>query len=162
MSEIHPMRSDQVFVLFLIILIPMTGCFESVVDDAEAQQENSDENVLTSDTIISMPSVVTISIEGGQTETITLNGTTMLLETVHKMDYQGYWRTNQGTVEMSMSCENGFTMDRFWLDGGNNEYLPNLPNIECEIILNSQPANSEEPQTATILTFSEAVLHELD
>ena len=162
MSEIHPMRSDQVFVLLLIILIPMTGCFENVIDDAEAQQENSEENVITSDAIISMPSVVTISIEEGQTETISLNGTTLLLETVHKMDYQGYWRTNQGPVEMSMSCDNGFTMDRFWLDGGNNEYLPNLPGVECEVTLNTQPSNSESPQTATVLTFSEAVLHEFE
>lgn len=37
MSEIHFMRSDQIFVLLLIILIPLTGCFENGVGDADAQ-----------------------------------------------------------------------------------------------------------------------------
>ena len=37
------MRSDQVFVLLLIILIPMTGCFDNSVGDAEGSQD-SDSN----------------------------------------------------------------------------------------------------------------------
>jgi hypothetical protein len=39
------MRSDQVFVLLLIILIPMTGCFDNSVGDAEgAQDDPTDDN----------------------------------------------------------------------------------------------------------------------
>ena len=39
------MRSDQVFVLLLIILIPMTGCFDNSVGDAEgAQDDPADDN----------------------------------------------------------------------------------------------------------------------
>lgn len=34
------MRSDQVFVLLLIILIPMTGCFDNSVGDAEGSQDS--------------------------------------------------------------------------------------------------------------------------
>ena len=34
------MRSDQVFVLLLIILIPMTGCFDNSVGDAEGAQDS--------------------------------------------------------------------------------------------------------------------------
>ena len=42
------MRSDQVFVLLLIILIPLTGCFENGVGDADAQDatEENETNVI--------------------------------------------------------------------------------------------------------------------
>ena len=36
------MRSDQVFVLLLIILIPLTGCFENGIGDADAQDATGD------------------------------------------------------------------------------------------------------------------------
>ena len=153
------MRNDQIFVLLLVVLLPLTGCFDGGgIGDAEAQDTSSGDDSSSADTVVTMPAVMTISINEGQTQTITLNGTTLLLETVHKQDGSGYWRTNQYSVEMSMTCDNGFSMDRFWLGGGNNEYLPNLPNVECDIEMNTQPANSETPQTATILTFSEAIL----
>ena len=153
------MRKDQIFVLMLVVLLPLTGCFDGGgIGDAEAQDTSSGDDSSSADTVVTMPAVMTISINEGQTQTITLNGTTLLLETVHKQDGSGYWRTNQYSVEMSMTCDNGFSMDRFWLGGGNNEYLPNLPNVECDIEMNTQPANSETPQTATILTFSEAIL----
>ena len=153
------MRKDQIFVLMLVVLLPLTGCFDGGgIGDADAQDTSSEDDSSSADTVVTMPAVITISINEGQTQTITLNGTTLLLETVHKQDGSGYWRTNQYNVEMSMTCDNGFTMDRFWLDGGNNEYLPNLPDVECDIEMNTQPANSETPQTATILTFSEAIL----
>ena len=35
------MRNDQIFVLLLILLLPMTGCFGAVVGDVEADEEDS-------------------------------------------------------------------------------------------------------------------------
>ena len=35
------MRNDQIFVLLLILLMPMTGCFGGVVGDVEADEEDS-------------------------------------------------------------------------------------------------------------------------
>lgn len=33
------MRNDQIFVLMLVILLPMSGCFDGAVGDAEAEEE---------------------------------------------------------------------------------------------------------------------------
>jgi len=43
------MRSDQVFVLLLIILIPMTGCFDNSVGDAEGAQDSDSSSDSTGD-----------------------------------------------------------------------------------------------------------------
>ena len=38
------MRKDQIFVLLLIFLLPMTGCFGGVVGDSEADNGDSDDD----------------------------------------------------------------------------------------------------------------------
>ena len=38
------MRKDQIFVLLLILLLPMTGCFGGVVGDAEADNDDDDDD----------------------------------------------------------------------------------------------------------------------
>ena len=59
------MRSDQVFVLLLIILIPMTGCFDNSVGDAEgAQDDPADDN-----TSPGLPDVTTDSGGSGTDQT---------------------------------------------------------------------------------------------
>ena len=37
------MRKDQIFVLLLIFLLPMSGCFGGLVGDAEAEDEENDD-----------------------------------------------------------------------------------------------------------------------
>ena len=34
------MRKDQIFVLLLVFLLPMTGCFGGIVGDAEADDDD--------------------------------------------------------------------------------------------------------------------------
>jgi hypothetical protein len=36
------MRKDQIFVLLLVLLLPMTGCFGDVVGDAQADDDDDD------------------------------------------------------------------------------------------------------------------------
>ena len=36
------MRNDQIFVLLLVILLPMSGCFDGAVGDAEGTDEESE------------------------------------------------------------------------------------------------------------------------
>ena len=36
------MRNDQIFVLLLVILLPMSGCFDSAVGDVEGNDNNSE------------------------------------------------------------------------------------------------------------------------
>ena len=38
------MRKDQIFVLLLIFLLPMAGCFGGIVGDAEADDDDSDDD----------------------------------------------------------------------------------------------------------------------
>ena len=38
------MRKDQIFVLLLIFLLPMTGCFGGLIGDAEADDDDSDDD----------------------------------------------------------------------------------------------------------------------
>ena len=37
------MRKDQIFVLLLVLLLPMTGCFGDVVGDAQADDDDHDD-----------------------------------------------------------------------------------------------------------------------
>ena len=46
------MRSDQVFVLLLIILIPMTGCFDNSVGDAEGAQDTTESESESGTTVV--------------------------------------------------------------------------------------------------------------
>ena len=38
------MRNDQIFVLLLVFLLPMTGCFGDVIGDAEAEDDGNDDD----------------------------------------------------------------------------------------------------------------------
>ena len=40
------MRSDQIFVLMLVVLLPMSGCFDGAVGDAEAEEESEETTVV--------------------------------------------------------------------------------------------------------------------
>ena len=40
------MRNDQIFVLLLVILLPMSGCFDGAVGDAEADEESEGPTVI--------------------------------------------------------------------------------------------------------------------
>ena len=40
------MRNDQIFVLLLVILLPMSGCFDGAVGDAEAEEESGETTVV--------------------------------------------------------------------------------------------------------------------
>ena len=38
------MRNDQIFVLLLVVLLPLSGCFGGVIGDAEADDDDSDDD----------------------------------------------------------------------------------------------------------------------
>ena len=59
-----------------------------------------------------------------------------------------------------MDCENGFSMTTYlpYSVNYNSQYLPALPDMECEFTLNYQPSNSETLASEKILVFSESEL----
>ena len=154
------MRNDQIFVLMLIILIPMTGCFDNSVGDAEGADGESGttiENNYYNNTTNSV--VMSVHIGEGQTHTISLNGTTLKLLNVYSNN-NGYWQNSGGSLGIFMDCENGFSMTTYlpYSVNYNSQYLPALPDMECEFTLNYQPSNSETLATEKILVFSESEL----
>jgi hypothetical protein len=40
------MRNDQIFVLLLVIILPMSGCFDGAVGDAEADDDSNETTVI--------------------------------------------------------------------------------------------------------------------
>jgi len=154
------MRNDQIFVLLLVVLLPLSGCFDGAVGDAEGADDESSTTVVNNYYNNTTNSIVmTVHIEEGQTHTVHLNGTTLQLMDVYSNN-NGYWQLTNGNVGISMDCENGFTMTTYINYGINydNPYLPTLPDTECELILNYSPANSETLATEKILIFSETNL----
>tara|TARA_B100001564_G_C20400689_1_gene561050 strand:- start:225 stop:704 length:480 start_codon:yes stop_codon:yes gene_type:complete len=159
------MKTDRIFVLMLVILLPMSGCFDNSVGDAEGQVEPGDSNSgqsPQSETTTVIPTVMTVHIEEGQTHTVTLNGTTLQLMDVYSQN-DGYWASTGGGLRISMNCESGFSMTTVinYNIAYDNPYLPILPNTECELILNSPLPNSTNMESEKILIFSEVELDTL-
>ena len=138
----------------------MTGCFDNSVGDVEAEDNSSGGG--ENSEVIEIPSVFTVHIAQGQTETITLNGTTLRLMDAYNNN-NGYWQNSGTSVGISMDCANGFSMVTYVYSGPSydNPFLPNLPDIECELELNYQSQNSETVASEKILIFSEAELKSL-
>ena len=53
------MRNDQIFVLLLVILLPMSGCFDGTVGDAEAQDSTESESGNNGTSVSTTPSLKT-------------------------------------------------------------------------------------------------------
>ena len=85
------MRKDQIFVLLLIVMLPMSGCFDDAVGEAEGAENDSTDDSSTT-TVRNI--VKTLHIADGQTHVITLNGsTTLQIMDIYGVNEDGYWRT---------------------------------------------------------------------
>ena len=69
------MRNDQIFVLLLVILLPMSGCFDGAVGDAEAEEDSERTNVVNNyynnTTIMTAPSTEVLYVPANTTANIT-------------------------------------------------------------------------------------------
>jgi len=119
------MRSDQVFVLLLIILIPMSGCVDNGVGDAEGSQDASEE---TSTTIIpasNLPPIISAetigtleNVEGSDCTTSAFE-----IEVRHAMtDWDGSivsagWDVNlDGVIDFSVNNSEGYMVIEIPMD----------------------------------------------
>ena len=141
------MRNDQIFVLLLVILLPMSGCFDGAVGDAEGTDDGSDGhtviNYYNNTTYIeSNEEVTTIFIDKDSPVTISVNGTTlMLLEHWVKTSNDGmpYWE-QFGWVKYSITCTSGYSFsDKVTVSHNyDNVLLPVVPNEECDITMDGE------------------------
>jgi len=152
------MKTDKVFILMLVIMLPLTGCID-VSDNADAQDASDSEesettvinNYYNTTTVQSVQKMEAMShyLPKNQTLNLSFDGTyTYKLETLHYEQW-GYgsgspliggnfdpnaertWTTTTANNGANMTCSSGFQMDGFRLNVG--DFLPVLPNDACEI-----------------------------
>lgn len=99
------MRNDQIFVLLLVILLPLTGCFDAAVGDAEGT-DNASENGDSSG--------------GDGTSTGTSSSTQARTWYSSGGVYQTYWDDGHYNGMSSTNSSNG--------SDDNNEYTPSISN----------------------------------
>ena len=154
------MRKDQIFVLLLIVMLPMSGCFDDAVGEAEGAENDSTDDSSTT-TVRNI--VKTLHIPDGQTHVITLNGsTTLQMMDVYGINDDGNWRTSYG-VSLKMDCDNGVNMTLNVYAGHSYDdvYLPVLPNMQCILEFNYHEQNEDFyglPPDEKIIVFQEAEL----
>ena len=164
MSQWHvrtTMRKDQIFVLMLVILLPMTGCFNDIVGDtiAEGDVTDSTSNNDFEDVIR------TVHIEPGDVVNITLDGNTTLellsghRFVTHEGNQDTFW-SNTRNVYYDMHCEGvEFPVNKFTFS--DSPYAANLPDTTCHIELDTGNNGSPDYEFHYILTFREVPLASL-
>jgi len=139
------MRKDQIFVLMLVVLLPLTGCFDGGgIGEAEGAQDSSNSVQENNEILYS------VHIESDSSHSVTLNGTTLKMES-------GYWQGSEDwrpiggvfKVYYSIDCSDGYQIKKLWAFAGDT--IPVKGGIEC--IVEIFPHNSN-----IALIYSEAVL----
>ena len=128
------MRSDQVFVLLLIILIPMSGCFENVVDGAEADSTSSevDEKYYT----------VHLDPQSSHEHNLS-SGKILKVENI----YTGINLDTYNGRAVSIECESEAVYTSYVRSG---EFIPSMPDRDCQITFD----NPQGSQTKVIFVLS--------
>ena len=145
------MKTDKVFILLLVILLPLTGCLD-VSDNADAQDASDSEETETTvinnyynNTTVQSPQkteAMTYYLPQNQTFNLSFDGTyTYKLETLYVEAMGGglmadpnaerYWTPTTIISQATINCDSGFMMGSFSIREG--EFLPVLPNDACQL-----------------------------
>ena len=138
------MRNDQVFVLILIVLLPLTGCID-VADNAEASEDSPE--YATSE-------IKTLHLEEGSNYSITIQDTALKVESVTYGSTDPECSSNctvtfrpGGAIFYSMICDDGTEIDSGYAVQGT--FLPNIAGSSCQFITTSSY------DAEAFITFSE-------
>jgi hypothetical protein len=113
------MRNDQIFVLLLVILLPMSGCFDGAVGDAEGSDDSESGGTSTNTAGYNHPPIISAAITGSLELTEGSDCTTdgVQIEARHAMtDWDGTiaqagWDTDlDGTIDHVVTDSEGHTM----------------------------------------------------
>ena len=119
------MRNDQIFVLLLVILLPMSGCFDGAVGDAEGSDDSDSGGTNTNTVGQNHPPVISASITGSLELTEGSDCTTdgVQIEARHAMtDWDGTitqagWDTDlDGSIDHVVTDSEGHTILQIPLD----------------------------------------------
>ena len=142
------MTTDKLFILLLVVLLPLTGCLDTV-EPAGAESNDDDDDSI--EAIVQSPDVYSLHLQENTNATIVLNGTTLILEQVWRASSEdgGIWMPSSAATDIVMDCDDGTHMDA-WIWGSSNDvYLPITGGTECTVTF--YPDN-DAPET--ILIFS--------
>jgi hypothetical protein len=133
------MRKDQIFVLMLVILLPMSGCFDGAVGDAEADSSSVKE-------VTSVSEIITIQLDPGAQKVMTLNNNA--LEFVSGWlcyDHRDYCQT-YSYMEVVIDCDNSTFYTSRYNFNGFNVFTPNRAGMECDLIF-TNPIGTDDNKT---------------
>jgi len=144
------MSTDKLFILLLVVLLPLTGCLDTV---EPAGAESNDDDLI--ETIVQSPDVLTLHIQPYANATVLLNGTTLQLQTHYMTNAAADcssncpegWVQTSGVVMFDMNCADGTNLSS-WVSLSYG-YLPALGGTECTVVFNPDD-NSRD----TILVFT--------
>ena len=119
------MKMDRIFVLLLVVLLPMTGCFDDSVGDAEGSDDSDSEGTSTNTAGYNHPPVISAEITGSLelTEGSDCMTDGVQIEVRHAMtDWDGTiaqagWDTDlDGTIDHVVTDSEGHTILQIPLD----------------------------------------------
>ena len=119
------MRNDQIFVLLLVILLPMSGCFDGAVGDAEGSDDSDTGGINSNAEGVNHPPVISAGISGTAvpTEGSDCMTDSVQVEARHAMtDWDGTiaqagWDVDlDGTIDHVVTDSEGFTILQISLD----------------------------------------------
>ena len=124
------MKTDRIFVLLLVVLLPMSGCFDDTVGDAEGADSTDDEgtpSTSTSTTVIpNLPPVISVETIGSlvPVEGSDCTTTAFGIEVRHAMtDWDGSivsagWDVNlDGIIDYPVISSEGYMLIEFPMNG---------------------------------------------
>ena len=130
------MRNDQIFVLLLVILLPMSGCFDGAVGDAEGSDDSDSGGTNANAGGTNHPPVISAEISGNAavpTEGSDCMTDSVQIEARHAMtDWDGVivqagWDVDlDGTIDHVVTDSEGFTILQISLDDMIIETVPVL------------------------------------
>ena len=126
------MSTDKLFILLLVVLLPLSGCLDTV-EPAGADDAHGDDSI---ETIVQSPETLTLHLQAGENQTSMFNGTTVKLESMW-VNFDTGFQLLTSTGIFAMNCSDGVSMESVAMYTGH--YLPILGDQECEIILESYP-----------------------
>ena len=136
------MRTDQAFVLLLILLLPLTGCIDTI---GEVDAENPEE-----DAAVPAPNSTFIHevvfVDNGSNVTMTFNNT--IVQLVDSSREDEYERQVTGAVaQLDIDCGDEFSVYTRTYPG---DFFPTIPGTECQITFATW---DDGPATFVILQY---------
>jgi len=125
------MRKDQIFVLMLVVLLPLTGCFDGGgIGDVDAQETDETDHSIEIET-----DYYTIHLEASEDYVHSLNNSMLKIETVfqYSSGSPNLRNMNGGSIDIACSLSGSFSV---YAEAG--DIIPTIPNETCDITFNGR------------------------